>query len=127
MDINLEFLESLTAEDISAITVGRDLLDKARTDVAAFRENCLFHIGETSLTVYSSLAVQEYIFNTGIWQRRSGSDVFELQIDVEPVFDAYKKVYLDGTGTKLTQNVEAFRDRARQMRNHTQPVGDDNT
>lgn len=127
MDINLEFLDSLTAEDIAAITVGRDLLSNARKDVEAFLENCLFHIGETSLTVNESKNVTEYVFSTGVWQRRSGADVFELQIDVGPVFDAYKKVYLDGTGVKLAQNVEAFRERARQLRNKNQSVEDNNT
>ncbi len=114
MDINIEFLDGLTAADLDAIALGQKLLAEARRDVKAFLENCLFHANESQLKVSADdPSIKEYVLYTGVWQRWVNNELYELPITTEDVFEAYKAAYMTDSQQKVKENVAAFRSRAR--------------
>lgn len=119
MDVSIEYLESLTQEQLDTIDVGLKLLSEARRDVTTFLVCTTFRIGETSTTLSSSKnsTVKEIVYHDGTYQYRNGNAAtFELKLDVESVFEAYKQWYINPENYPIHKNVDVFRLRAATMR-----------
>lgn len=123
MEITMDMLNNLSAEDLENIVIYRNLLTDAKSDVAAIVSAYKFKIGEEVITIWDDSNNAEYLTHSGFWKARYLHQSYDVKIDAESVFDVYKEEYLNKKSKSITRNVKAesasyfksFADRARSV------------
>lgn len=93
MEITIDLLKSLTADDIKKISKYSELLQEAEDAVETVKEAYRFKIGENRITIYNDGNNAEYLLHEGVWQARYIHQTFDIKINVHDIFDVYKEDY----------------------------------
>ena len=94
-DINLELINSLTAEDTKTILKLSELRDEAEKAYGIIRNKIKFSIGEDKIEIWNDTNNAEYITHKGVWQARYLHQTYDVTCTVEGIFNVFKEEYLD--------------------------------
>lgn len=93
MEITIDLLKSLTAEDLRRIEVYQKLLKEAEEAVKAVIGKYKFDICQAKITLWSDGNNAEYLTHNGVWQARYLHQRYDVPITVDDVFDVFKEAY----------------------------------
>ena len=93
MEITIDLLKSMTADDLKRIEVYRELLKKAESAVESVIGAYKFDIFQEKITIRNDGNNAEYLTHDGIWQARYLHQRYDVKITVESVFDIFKEEY----------------------------------
>ncbi len=91
MDITIDFLKSLSAEDLCKIKQYQVLLADAENAVKAVVARHKFSLFQDKIVLYNDGNNAEYLTRDGVWQARYLHQKYDVKITVEDIFDVYKE------------------------------------
>ena len=105
MEMNLDLINSLTAEDTKVILKLDELRKEAEEAHKIIKDNVKFSIGEDKKIVWKDEHNAEYITNEGVWQARYLHKTYDVICTIENIFNVFKERYLyDINGNKCRVN-----------------------
>lgn len=93
MEITIELLKSMTAEDLRRIEVYQKLLKEAEEAVKTVIGKYKFDIYQEKITLWSDGNNAEYLTHNGVWQARYLHQRYDVSITVDDIFSVFKEAY----------------------------------
>lgn len=93
MNITVDFLKSLSAEDLRKIKEYQVLLADAENAVKTVVARHKFSLFQDKIVLYNDGNNAEYLTRDGVWQARYLHQKYDVKITVEDIFDVYKEEY----------------------------------
>lgn len=130
MEITIELLKSMSAEDVRRIEIYRELLNEAEEAVKTIIATYKFNIFQDKIVIWNDGNNAEYLTHNGIWQARYINQSYDVNITVQDVFEIFKEAYEHKNISKVNlkaQSAGYFRSFVNRCKRQQSEVQEDET